>query len=223
MRVLSTARALTCSRIHRLALITLGLAACRSSEEVHPDSAALRLAATLDTATNASYGLKPFQGTGFVLAIPREAIVERQTDSAGNPRWLVRAPAQLITAGIGTTDTTRYTDDRPLYALNISLGRKPAAQSLKAWGDSVVASHEATADELTKGEFGALYTVAGTTAYLRQPTCGDCGVYIFTFANRDRLVEIQYSTDTVEPLAVRKDGIYALILATFRWTNSPPA
>jgi RNA polymerase subunit RPABC4/transcription elongation factor Spt4 len=188
---------------------------------VHPDSSAGRSNAAVDT--GASYGLKLLQGPGFVLSIPSEAIVERQTDSVGNPSWLVRAPAQLVTAGIGTADTTRFTDDRPLYSFTVSLGRKPASQTLEAWGDSVVAAHEATADELSTGEFGALQRVAGTIAYVRHPTCGDCGVDIVTFANRGQLVEIQYSTDTAEPLGVRKHGIYALILSTFRWTApSPP-
>lgn len=199
-----------------LALIVLGLAACTLSTNVHPDPARPRLDARRDTTAGASYGLKSLQGIGFALAVPVDAIIDRQVDSAHSPRWNVRAPAQLVTAGIGTADTTRFTDDRPLYALAISVGRKPVAQSLKAWGDSVVAAHEAEAEELTRGETGTLVIAAGTSAYLRQPTCGDCGVYIFTFANGERLVEIQYTTDTSEPLAVRKQGIYALLLSTFR-------
>ncbi len=190
------------------ALLGLLLAGCGASHETPADSAA-----------GPSYGLKFLEGPGFVLSVPREAIIERRTDSTGNPSWRVRAPSQLITASIGTADTTRFTNDRALYDLTITVARKPAAQSLKAWGDSVVAAHEAVADELDKGESGSIQVVAGTTAYLRHPTCGDCGVDIFTFANRDRLVEIEYTTDTVEPLAVRKHGIYALILSTFRWSQ----
>jgi hypothetical protein len=158
------------------------------------------------------------QGDGFALEVPQDALVDRHVDSLGQVRWRIRAPAQTITATIGTADTTRFTDDRPLYDLTITMGHKPAAQSLKAWGDSLVAAHEAAADALDRGEGGAIEHVAGELAYLRQPSCGDCGVDIFTFARGDRLVEIQYTTDTSEPLGVRKRGIYALILSTFRWT-----
>lgn len=76
------------------------------------------------------------QGDGFALEVPQDANVDRQVDSLGQIRWRVRAPAQTITATIGTADTTRFTDDRPLYDLTITMGHKPAAQSLKAWGDS---------------------------------------------------------------------------------------
>jgi hypothetical protein len=86
-------------------------------------------------------------------------------------------------------------------------------------GDSVVAADEAKADELTRGETGSIQTVAGEHAYVRLPTCGDCGIYIFTLARGDRIVELQYSLDTAEPLGVRKHGLYALILSTFRWTS----
>ena len=207
-----------------LAFVWLGLAACHFSNATHPDSVVTRAAVVLDTAAGASHGLKLLQGPGFVLSIPDDAIVERHADSMGNPRWRVHAPAQMVTAGIGTADTTQYfTNDLPLYDVSISLGRKSTTQSLKAWGDSIVAANEAAADELTQGEFGDLRSVAGTHAYLRQPTCGDCGVYIFTFANGEQLVEIQYTTSTNEPLGMRKHGIYALILSTFRWTrpNTP--
>jgi hypothetical protein len=193
------------------------LAACRAGDKA-ADSAVTRTKAVDDS--EASYGLKLLRGPGFVLSVPDEAIVERKTDTTGKPSWEVHAPSQSITASIGTADTTRFTDDRPLYSFTVSLRQKPTAQTLKAWGDSIVAADEATADELSKGEHGALQTVAGTTAYLRHPTCGDCGVDIVTFANRGQLVEIQYSTDTAEPLGVRKRGIYALILATFRWTST---
>jgi hypothetical protein len=187
---------------------------------VRHDSADGRTSSPSTNAPTVSYGLKLLQGGAFTLAIPLEAIVDRQVDSLGKPHWNVRAPAQLITAGLGTADTTRFTDDRPLYTLSISVGQKPVAQSLKAWGDSLVAAHEAAADELERGETGELVTVAGTEAYLREPTCGDCGVYIFTFAKGDRLVEVEYSMDTSEPLGVRKHGIYALMLSTFRWSAS---
>jgi hypothetical protein len=162
--------------------------------------------------------LKLIEGPGFTLAVPLEAVVEQHQDSSGHPRWQIRAPAQLITATLGTADTTRFTDDRPLYTLTVATGRKPAEQPLKAWGDSVVAADEANADELTRGETGSIQTVAGESAYLRLPTCGDCGIYIFTLARGDRIVELQYSLDTAEPLGVRKHGLYALILSTFRWT-----
>jgi len=169
-------------------------------------------------AQSISYGLRFIQGDDFAIGVPREALVERRVDSLGQTQWTVRAPAQLITATLGTADTTRFTNDIPLYELTVSTRRKPAAQALKAWGDSVVAADEAQADELTRGEAGHMETVAGEPAYLRNPTCGDCGVYIFTFAHGDRLVEVEYSMDTSEPLGVRKHGIYALILSTFRWT-----
>jgi hypothetical protein len=211
----SIARPLTC-----LVLVALGLAACDSSKNPPQDTVRAQPGNPADMTAGVSYGLKLIQGTGFVLSIPNDAIVDRRVDSTGNPRWTVQAPSQRITAGLGTADTTRFTDDRPLYSLNISVGHKPVAQSLKAWGDSVVASHEAAADEQDKGETGTLVTVAGASAYLREPPCGDCGVYIFTFANGERLVVIQYTMDTAEPLAVRKHGIYALILSTFRWSTS---
>ena len=197
-----------------LVFVAVAVSACRSSENAQRDSVRVSSAA----AASPSYGLKLLQGEGFVLSIPSDAIVDRQLDSAGNPRWKVRAPVQLMTSSIGTTDTSQFTGSWPLYTFDVSPGRKPAAQSLKAWGDSVVAAHEATADALEKGETGVLKTVAGMDAYLRMPTCGDCGVYIFTFANGDRLIEIEYTTSTSEPLGVRKHGIYALILSTFRWT-----
>ena len=209
--------------LHVLAYVAIGIFGCRSSENAQDISAGAESATTRDSATGSlSYGLKLLQGPGFVLAIPREAIVNRELDSTGNPQWQVRAPAQRVTAGIGTRDTSQFTGDWPLYAFSVSLRRKSATQTLKAWGDSVVAAHEATADKLTKGETGGLQFVAGTNAYLREPTCGDCGVYIFTFSDGDRLVEIEYTTSTNEPLAVRKHGIYALILSTFRWTAPRP-
>ena len=201
-----------------VAVASLGFLACGPSRGVHQKPGASSVRAAPSGAT-ASYGLKLIQGPGFTLAVPLEAVVEQHRDSSGYPRWQSRAPTQSITATLGTADTTRYTDDRPLYALTVTTGRKPAEQPLKAWGDSVVAADEAKADELTRGESGSIQTVAGDSAYLRLPTCGDCGIYIFTFARGDRIVELQYSLDTTEPLGVRKHGLYALILSTFRWTS----
>jgi hypothetical protein len=202
------------SRHYFIFLAALATSACRPSGAARDSTASNSATA----AAPVSYGLRLMQGDGFALEVPQEALVDRQVDSLGQIGWRIRAPAQTITATIGTADTTRFTDDRPLYDLTITTGHKPAAQSLKAWGDSLVAAHEAAADALDRGEGGAIEHVAGELAYLRQPTCGDCGVDIFTFARGDRLVEIQYTTDTSEPLGVRKRGIYALILSTFRWT-----
>jgi len=202
------------SRHYFIFLAALATSACRPSGAARDSTASNSATAVAPV----SYGLRLMQGDGFALEVPQEALVDRQVDSLGQIRWRIRAPAQTITATIGTADTTRFTDDRPLYDLTITTGHKPAAQSLKAWGDSLVAAHEAAADALDRGEGGAIEHVAGELAYLRQPTCGDCGVDIFTFARGDRLVEIQYTTDTSEPLGVRKRGIYALILSTFRWT-----
>jgi hypothetical protein len=168
-----------------------------------------------------SYGLRLVAGDGFTIAVPQEAIVEKKVNANGEAEWRIHAPAQLITAGLGTADTTRFTNDRPLYDFTITAHHKPAAQSLKAWGDSVVAADEAVADELDKGETGRIVLVAGDSAYLRHPTCGDCGVYSFNFGRRDRLVEVLYTVDTAEPLGVRKHGIYALLVSTFRWLRAP--
>ena len=226
---MSTSRTLPIVK-SRTCLVLLGVAGCAPSEAAHHDSTAaprsnaIATTSSLTATTSAvSYGLKLLQGSSFTLAIPNDAIVDQQVDSLGRPRWNVHSPTQLITAGIGTADTTRFTDARPLYELKISLEKKSAAQSLKAWGDSVVAAHEAVADELDRGESGQLVSVAGTEAYLREPSCGDCGDYIFTFANGERLVEVEYIMDTAEPLAVRKHGIYALLLSTFRWSVSAAA
>lgn len=168
-----------------------------------------------------SYGLRPVADGDFTIAVPQEAIVERKTNALGEPEWRVHAPSQLVTASLGTADTTRFTDDRPLYDFTITVHRKPATQALKTWGDSVVAADEAAADELDKGETGRIVLVAGDSAYLRQPPCGDCGVYSFNFARGDRLIEVRYTVDTGEPLGVRKHGIYALLLSTFRWLPAP--
>lgn len=213
--------ALIQGRILTLALI--GASACGRSESTDRDTAALHVPAFSEARADQqdSYGLKSIQGRDFTIAVPREAVVERQADSVGHARWHVRAPAQTITATTGTADTTQFSNDIPLYELKISTARKPATESLKAWGDGVVAAHEAAADELTKGESGEMQMVAGEPAYLRHPTCGDCGIDIFTFARGDRLVEVEYTRSTNEPLGVRKQGIYALILSTFRWTLPP--
>jgi hypothetical protein len=218
LTLMSTLR--TPSRLIVTCLMLVGLVACTPAQGALRDSVVTRAPSAIANPPAASYGLKLLPGSGFTLGIPIDAIVDRRVDSLGNPHWSVHAPTQLITAALGTADTTRFTDDRPLYVLQISLGRKAAGRSLKAWGDSLVAAHEAVADELDKGESGRLVTVAGTEAYLREPSCGDCGDYIFTFANADRLVEVEYTVDTAEPLAMRKHGIYALILSTFRWSAS---
>jgi hypothetical protein len=206
----------------QLGLATFVTAACSSSHGARRDTAVAASpgAIAASPSPSASYGLKLIEGPGFTFAVPKEAIVDReQRDSHGNLRWRVHAPVQTITASLGTGDTNRFTDDRPLYSLTISTSGIRAGQSLKAWGDSIVAADEAKADELSKGEWGGIETVAGQSAYLREPTCGDCGDYIFTFARGNRRVEVEYTIDTAEPLAVRKHGLYALILSTFRWSS----
>ena len=218
-RIVGRARGPVC----RLLGFTTALAsACGPAGSPGLDSAAPDSGAPeAPAAPRPSHGLQLVQGEDFVVEVPADAQVERQRDSLGAVRWRVRAPTQLITASIGTADTTRFTDERPLYDLTISTGRKPATQALKAWGDSIVAVHEAEAGDVSRGETGALRFVAGDSVYLRMPTCGDCGVFIFTFARGDRLVELEYTTDTSEPLSARKHGIYALILSTFRWITPP--
>ncbi|HKG93874.1 MAG TPA: hypothetical protein VKA84_18335 [Gemmatimonadaceae bacterium] len=192
--------------IARLAL-TLGSLGCGPEPPDRPASAA-------------TVGLRTYRGDGFTLAIPADAQVHSAKADDGAPATVISARAFTLSGPSGEDTSNVFTNETALYTLEVSVLRKAADQPLARWADSVVAAEnggEPNEDERMAP--ADTVTVAGELGYLIMPSCGDCSQRAIFVARGPRVVRFSYIISSNEPLGMIKEGVYGLLLSTFRWED----
>jgi hypothetical protein len=114
-----------------------------------------------------------------------------------------------------------FTNDMPLYALDVAVLRKGDGVPLARWVDSITkAENDSEPNADLRMAPADTVTVGTESGYLLTPDCGDCRPRMIFVAKGTKVVRLSYVISSNEPLGMIKDGVYGLLLSPFRW--DPP-
>lgn len=178
------------------------------------DSAATQSASvTLPSAPQP--GWRTFEGDGFTLRYPPDAVVERGPAGVGDTAT-IRGPRIHV-----PVDPDAGPSDGPAYQLRVESFPNPASVTAEAWVDSIRTA--ANAHEMDPDSLGFLsppdtVTFGSVRALRLEPFCGDCAPEELYLAAPRRRVLLSYVFDISYPGdrdAQRR--LYEAIVSTFSW------